>query len=68
MRRLARNGNSLTVALPRQALNGMGVMRSDWIEVVYDDETHVTTLRAVERRDVQPEIPRHSNDMVAVRG
>lgn len=66
LRQLAKNGNSLTIAIPRTALHGMRLLRSDFVEILYDDQAETLTIRAQERREVGPPLPARSSEMVPV--
>lgn len=66
VRQLAKNGNSLTIAIPRTALHGMRLLRSDFVEIIYDDVEETLTMRAQERRAVAPDLPARSSEMVPV--
>lgn len=52
VRALTKNGNSYTVALPRQFIIGLGLMRREQLLLVYDDDTEQLTItRATPRAD-----------------
>lgn len=47
-RLITKNGNSRTIALPRQYLEHMHLLLQDPVDVDYDDETKTITIRAAE--------------------
>lgn len=68
VRVLQKNGNSYTIALPRAFLLNMRIWRGIEVELVYDDETDVVTVKAINapprsvrgtlsHRDVRPLMP-----------
>lgn len=61
VRRLSKNGNSFTVALPREFCLALGLRRRAELHVILDDETKVLTIEPAPRRaDDVPEIkPAH---------
>lgn len=67
-RQITKNGNSLTVALPRLALYKMGVIRGDWVEMTLDEDSGVLTIRACDRRPSSLPTPSRRIGMSQVQG
>lgn len=53
-RQVSKCGGSTYIPIPRQAMLDLRLFVGDWVEVVLDAENHQVTLRALQRRDVQP--------------
>lgn len=54
VRKLARNGNSLTVSLPPEFVSAMYVLPGDDLELVYDHEWQGVFIRALRPRTFRP--------------
>lgn len=50
VRRLAKNGNSLTVAIPRVFVQELGLVRGTALHVIFDDEAKSLTIVKAPRR------------------
>jgi antitoxin component of MazEF toxin-antitoxin module len=68
VRQLSKNGNCLTVALPRQAIAGLNLMRSDYLEVIYDDVERTVTVSPLTHREVGVTVEGRTRHMMQVEG
>lgn len=63
VRKIAKNGNSYTVAIPRGMFLQMRLWRGIDIELVYDDDTELITLKAIDNEGRQRRRGQSANDM-----
>lgn len=63
VRRIAKNGNSYTVAIPRGMFLQMRLWRGVDVELVYDDDIDKITMTAIDKEGRQLRRGHSANDM-----